>query len=250
MWLWLKLFDLRVSYIMKTYSDVYKQRKLNVWLDISTYCNAACPQCHRTNPETLNKVDWLPLVQWSLEQFKMAFPVKTLKHIKNVQICGTWGDPGMNKDLLEICKYIIDNSNAFIFINTNGSMRDEFWWTHLGYIIKDRGRTIFCVDGIDQEMHSHYRQKTDLDTVLENMKGYGKWGRVGVFTVIYKHNEDYLKQINEMVKDVVVVEEHLCVPSDRAHHIDVFKFYKDGELNTLEHSPKYGKNKQGAAFTL
>ena len=42
---------------MKTYKELYQRRKLNAWLDITTFCNAACPQCHRTNPETLNKVD-------------------------------------------------------------------------------------------------------------------------------------------------------------------------------------------------
>ena len=66
---------------MKTYKELYQRRKLNAWLDITTFCNAACPQCHRTDPETLNKVDWLPLIQWSYEDFKKAFPIKTLKYI-------------------------------------------------------------------------------------------------------------------------------------------------------------------------
>ena len=55
---------------MKHYSTLYASRKLNVWLDISTYCNAACPQCHRTNANGLSKVNWLPLIQWSLKEFK------------------------------------------------------------------------------------------------------------------------------------------------------------------------------------
>ena len=43
---------------------------INLFMDISTYCNAGCPQCHRTDNNGLGKVDWLPLVQWSLKQFK------------------------------------------------------------------------------------------------------------------------------------------------------------------------------------
>ena len=82
----------------------------------------------------------------------------------------------MNKDILEICEYIIEIQECWIFINTNGSFRDEFWWTHLGYIIRDRGRVVFDVDGTTQEMHSHYRQKTDLDKILKNMKAYSEFG--------------------------------------------------------------------------
>ena len=31
-----------------TYDQLYSKSKLIMWLDISTYCNASCPQCHRT----------------------------------------------------------------------------------------------------------------------------------------------------------------------------------------------------------
>ena len=235
---------------MKSYNKLYQDKKLNAWLDISTYCNAACPQCHRTNPKTLNKIDWLPLIQWSLKEFKTAFPLKTMNHINEFKFCGTWGDPCMNKDIFEICEYIIDDSDCWIEINTNGSMRDIFWWTHLGYIIKDRGRVVFDIDGTTQEMHSHYRQKTDLNTILKNMKAYSQYGFIDVFTIVYKHNEDYLKDISKMVNDIVPVNNHQFVPSDRAHHIEKFKFYKDGKLKILEHSPKYGKSEQRTSFKL
>ena len=235
---------------MKTYSNLYKDKKLNAWLDISTYCNAACPQCHRTNPDGLAKVGWLPLIQWSLSDFKKAFPLKTLERIGNFNFCGTWGDPIMNKDILEICKYIIENSRCWIFINTNGSFRDDFWWTHLGYTIEGRGRVVFDIDGTNQQMHSYYRQKTDLSKILKNMKAYSQFGSVAIFTVVYKHNEDHLEAINKMVKDICTIKEHLCVPSDRAHHIERFKFRKNKQNHYLEHSPKYGMSKQGTAFNL
>ena len=235
---------------MKHYSTLYASRKLNVWLDISTYCNATCPRCHRTNANGLSKVNWLPLIQWSLKEFKKAFPEETMKHIKDFQFCGTWGDPIMNKDVLEICEYIINNSKCWVFINTNGSFRDEFWWNHLGYIIKGRGRVVFDIDGTTQEMHSHYRQKTDLNKILKNMKAYSLYGKVGIFTVVYKHNENHLNEINEMAKAAAPILEHLCVPSDRAHHIEKFKFIKNGQTNYLEHSLKYGKSKQGTSFKL
>jgi MoaA/NifB/PqqE/SkfB family radical SAM enzyme len=235
---------------MKDYKSLYDRGRINAWLDITTYCNAACPQCHRTDPKTLNKVDWLPLIQWSFEDFKKAFPIKTLKYIKNFNFCGSLGDPIMNKNIFKMCEYIVDNSDCYIIINTNGSIREEFWWTHLSYIIRYRGIIIFDVDGINQEMHSHYRQKTDLKLILNNIKAYKQYGLVGIFTVIYKHNEDYLKEIYDMVSDIIGKHQHCFVPSDRAHHIEKFKFYKDGEEQFLEHSPKYGKSAQRTFFEL
>ena len=222
-----------------------------MWLDITTYCYAACHQCHRTNPNGLGKVDWLPLTQWSLEDFKKAFSPHNMLHIKNFNFCGTWGDPIMAKDILKICEYIIENSKCWIFINTNGSFRDEFWWTHLGYIIRDRGRVVFDVDGTTQEMHSHYRQKTDLDKILKNMKAYSEFGFANAFTIIYKHNEDYLEDISKMLNDVCPIDNHQFVPSDRAHHIDKFIFFnKAGEQKYLEHSPKYGLKAYRSALKM
>ena len=235
-----------------TFNKLYKDKKLRAWIDLSTYCNAACPQCHRTSTKTANKVDWLPLIQWSLEEFQTAFPVKTMEHIKSFQLCGSLGDPMMNKDIFEICEYIINNSDCYIEINTNGSMRDKFWWTHLGYVIKDRGRVYFCVDGIDQEMHELYRQKTDLDKVLDHAEAYSKYGISSGFTIVFKHNEDYIKDIYKLLYDRIGKEHyHIFVPTDRAYHIDTFKFIdQHGNSKYLEHSPKYGRGLKRDSFEI
>ena len=113
------------------------------WVDLSTYCNAGCPQCHRTDRTTGKKVEWLPLIQWSLECFKRRFDY--MGSISGFEFCGTWGDPVMNKDLLEICRYIIENSSAHIQINTNGSIRDESWWWELGSVGRERLKVVFDV---------------------------------------------------------------------------------------------------------
>ena len=49
-------------------------KKCKIWLDLSTFCNASCPQCHRTDANGLGKVDWLPLIKWSLKDFIRQFP--------------------------------------------------------------------------------------------------------------------------------------------------------------------------------
>lgn len=217
---------------------MYKSFGLRVFLDISTYCNAACPQCHRTDPNGLGKASWLPLIQWDLETFKKAYNLdKSRVKYYSFNFCGTWGDPVMNKDLVEMVQYIIDNSNAIITIDTNGSIRDEEWWWRLGSIAGERLVVYFAVDGINQKMHSHYRRNTDLKKILDNMESISyTLSKPRVRTIVFKHNEEYLKQIEELVKargaSLVAF-----TPSDRWQHGPVFNFTdEEGNAQILQQS--------------
>tara|TARA_E500000318_G_C3562570_1_gene214139 strand:- start:1139 stop:1792 length:654 start_codon:yes stop_codon:yes gene_type:complete len=172
-----------------------------VSLSITNFCNAACPQCHRTNANGLGVADWLPLVQWSLKEFKESFPKDTLNEIKELQFCGTWGDPLMLKDLYDICYYIINESETNIEITTNGSIRDEQYYWELGVLCGRRLKIFFDIDGIDQEMHSHYRRKTDLQKTLNNMKALSETLSTSMAqTVVFEHNRPYLKDIEKLTK--------------------------------------------------
>ena len=225
---------------MQTYSDHLNEQSLSMWMDISTYCNAACPQCHRTNPKGLEKNDFLPLIQWSLADFIKAFPEKNMQKFANFNFCGTWGDPVMNKDIFEICEYIIENSDCTIGIHTNGSIRDPSWWTELGLACGSRLVTVFAVDGVDQETHSKYRQKTDLDLILKNVTAIAKTrSEVRFHTIVFKHNEDQLKDIEEMARELGATS-ILYTKSDRFRGKTTkrFKFAKGEEVDYLEPSTK------------
>lgn len=186
-----------------SFRSLYDDGKLRLWLDISTHCNAKCPQCHRTNANGLGKVDWLPLISWTLSQFKRAFPPSTFAHIDEVNICGTWGDPLMNKDIGEIVYYILDNSpTVHVIINTNGSIRDEEWWWNFGVRTRRRCTVFWAIEGITPEQHATYRRETDLQRVLSNMEAFSAAGGLSdVFTVVFKHNENSLADIAELSRD-------------------------------------------------
>ena len=173
---------------------------IKLFLDISTYCNAGCPQCHRTDVYGLGKAKDLPLVQWSLDEFKTAFPEEECLNVSYWDICGTWGDPLMNKDIIKIVNYITQNSKGKININTNGSMRDEDFFWELGMHGKKQLQVIFAVDGIDQEMHQHYRRKTELSKVLNHMKVIGNetLSQAKSQTVLFKHNDNYKNEIKNL----------------------------------------------------
>ena len=80
-------------------------------------------------------------------------------------------------------------------------------------------------------------------TQNDHLKAYG----IAYFTLTKNTNIEWLLNYRG---GSFLIDNHQFVPSDRAHHIDKFKFYKDGELKILEHSPKYGKSEQRTRFTL
>lgn len=233
--------------LIENYNTRYSKNQLRMWIDLSTYCNAKCPQCHRTNADGLDKVDWLPLTQWSLEQFKSAFNLETLNHIEYFDICGTWGDPIMNKDIFKIVEYIIKNSKARILINTNGSFRNADWWWDLGLLAKDRIIVMWAVEGVTQEQHSLYRQNTDLELILDNMEMFSIAGGLSqVFTVTFKHNENDLYNIANLVKergakDIFFVQSNRFYEHNQFKFIDQYSVNKVLEKTTKKDSDFYGE---------
>ncbi len=217
--------------------NLYPENDLIAWVDLSTLCNAACPQCHRTDRNGLGDIPWLPKIKWTLGEFKMAFPKESLHKFKRFEFCGTWGDPVMNKDMYAICEYIIRNSKAKIQINTNGSIRTPDWWWDLGVMCGDRLRVWFDVDGINQEMHEKYRQKTDLQKIQDNIESITATNAgISIMVIVFKHNQDYLEEIHDMVRSWGVTGEVSFMGSNRFYHQDTFEFIKDDKEEILEQS--------------
>ena len=221
------------------YWSTNEKYKLKVTWDITTYCNAGCPQCDRTNPEGLGKATWLPLVKWSFDQFKQAISPEDFKYIELCSFVGSWGDPIMNKDIFEIIEYCINNG-CKVNVETNGSIRDEEWWWNLGVMGGKNLQVRFDVDGIDQEMHAKYRRFTNLQKVLDNMQTFSQTKAVTASqTVVFKHNQEYLNQIEDLCRQNGS-KFHTKVISDRFIYNErakdgVFYFINEnGEEETLE----------------
>ena len=218
------------------WNDDLKVGELTLDMELTTFCNAKCPQCSRTDEvNNLNKKSWLPLQQVSISKFKSWFPPGDICYIANFHFSGTYGDPGMCKDLYKIVEYIINNSHkTTISINTNGGMRDEQFWFNLGAKGQKRLKVIFDVDGIDQEMHSFYRRNVKLSTVLENMTSVLQTpAKVEVLTVLFRHNQEYLEQIEDMCRKLGV-ERFDSVEGNNFRDGPVYKFNdEDGNEQQL-----------------
>ena len=231
----------------------------NLQLDTTTYCNAKCPQCSRTDPSKGAKLGFrgknkehdgdLPLIHVSFEKFKKAFNEDTLKNFKTIQFCPTWGDHMMHPYAKEMFEHILSNStNTYIQVDTNGSMRDEQWWWEVASLglkykgpfrskIKKRLQIKFDIDGINQEMHSIYRRNTNLKKILSHMKvcsEFSDYIDLHSQTILFRHNENYLEDIKKLCYEHGS-QLHTSVTSDRWHgkftniHHDEYYFYDEND---------------------
>lgn len=217
---------------MKQYWEL---EKLKVNLDITTHCNAKCPQCNRTNRNGLERNSFVPLFHWTLPEVKLAFPKKEMYYIDYLLLSGTWGDAIMNPEIYDIVDYLcgVLPKNSRLQITTNGSIRDEDWWFKFsGLSVKHKGklRVKFDIDGINQEMHSYYRRNTSLQKVLKNMETFSYNAMAISQTIVFKHNQDYLKEIKELVEKHGS-QEHVFIKSDRMFNTFIDE---NGDQQTLE----------------
>jgi len=218
---------------MQYYKDI---DRLSIYLDLSTFCNAGCPQCNRTSIYGLSKWNWIPNRMWTIDRIKKAYPREL--NIGKVTMCGTWGDPFMVKDVEKMIYYFLEN-DCEVKVNTNASMREPLYWYELGVRSSELGHLeiFFDVDGIDNEMHAKYRRKTELDKVLENMEAFTLGGgKARVHTIVFEHNEKYLKEIRDLALSKGA-QEVTFQKSNRYFHNGEFHFEDEkGNPDTLRRS--------------
>jgi MoaA/NifB/PqqE/SkfB family radical SAM enzyme len=168
------------------------QQIKKIELEISSNCNAACPGCARTQYQGDFSVENI-----TLEQIKNIFPDRESIVDKNFKLCGVLGDPIINKDCLEIVRYIVAN-DGYCQLSTNAGLRDAEFWTELGVLSKYTNRVDvnFCIDGHRDTNHI-YRIGTDWAVIERNLEAYcsaTEYKPAGTWVyIVFDHNEHELE---------------------------------------------------------
>lgn len=165
-------------------------------LEITSNCNAACPGCARTQNLDLISIDTI-----TLSDIMTMFPEEEYISDKNFKFCGVLGDPAMNKDCLEIVRYLVANG-GFCQLSTNGGLRDAEFWSELGKLSYYTGMVDinFCIDGHKETNHI-YRINVDWNVLSKNIEAYSLGGQgKGLATwiyIVFDHNEHELATAEE-----------------------------------------------------
>ena len=177
-------------------------------IELSDWCNAACPMCSRFNWDgtlATNKVNSNHL---SLKIFKEAIGPDILKNIRALSLCGTYGDAIMNPECLDIIQYIRSvNSIGKITLQTNGGVRNTEFWKELGKI--ENLETMFGIDGLQDTNHL-YRRNVVWDKLMHNVQTYiDAGGSASWQFIVFRHNEHQITQAEEMSKQMKFINFNL-----------------------------------------
>lgn len=236
-------------------NNFFNLRELNqLHVELTNACNAACPMCTRFHINSpLIRPD-LEIDQITIEKFKKYFPPHIIKKCEVILFCGVHGDPGMAKDLYEICEYIAESSpgHTSIRMNTNGGMRRPEFWRKLGSLFAKQRRdhwrwqVTFSIDGLADTNHL-YRRNVEWDRVTANAQafidagGFAEWD-----FLIFGHNEHQIDEAKGLSKKMGFVN---FVPK-KALGVDngtnlqrMSAMTRDGQLDYWIDPPRDSKNR-------
>lgn len=173
----------------------------NLHLEITTACNARCPECTR-NARGYPYNFGYPEVTTTLEMIKSIFPSEFVAQLHSVDFCGNFGDFVANPEAAKIVDYFLRcNGRLKIFVSTNGSARNEKFWASLGAWGKSV-QVSFCIDGL-KDTHELYRVDTDWDTIIRNAKTFVQAGGYAIWKMIkFKHNEHQIEQCKTLATEL------------------------------------------------
>lgn len=192
-----------------------------VHLEVTSKCQASCPMCAR-NIQGGVENPFMTVTEITLEQFKEWFPIKFIKQLDRLYMCGNLGDPIVAKDTLKVFEYLREvNPNIELSMNTNGSARSWQFWKKLAEL---KVNVRFGIDGLI-DTHSLYRIGTDWVKIIDNAKHFIKAGGEATWDMlVFEHNKHQVELCKEL--SVELGFKHF-VSKNTAR-------FKEGSLNVID----------------
>lgn len=167
-------------------------------IEITSLCNAACPQC----PRNLNGIGvnpYMPVTSISRETLDRAFPADLVKRLRQIFFCGSYGDPIVHPDLLNILRdFRKKNPTVWLYLHTNGGTRDTAWWEELAHILNGYGKIDFGIDGLGDTNHI-YRKNVSWTKVMQNTRAFiNAGGKAQWNYIVFEHNEHQIDEARQL----------------------------------------------------
>ncbi|MEO8150523.1 MAG: SPASM domain-containing protein [Bacteroidia bacterium] len=210
---------------------------LSISFEPTTSCNLRCPEC----PSGLRAFT-RPTGMLEPEFFK-----KTIDELHKELLYLIFyfqGEPYLNKNFLELVKYVTDRK-IYTATSTNAHyLNDE---NARKTIESGLDRLIISIDGTTQDVYEQYRVGGKLEKVIEGTKNIVKWKRqlksktphiIFQFLVV-KPNEHQINEVYKLAKELGVDEVGLKTAQ-------VYEYENGNDLiPTIEKFSRYKKNADG-----
>lgn len=177
---------------------------VDIHLEITTKCNAGCPMCPRHYPHTSTVKEEIGLVDMTLEKAKKILQPSLIKNLKNLLICGNYGDAISSMHLIPILELVRSiNPTTDIILATNGGARTPDFWKKIARLVT---RVDFAIDGLRDTNHI-YRQFVNWDILERNLKIYtsesvklNKKNHSRWVMNVFKHNEHQVDEAKNLAR--------------------------------------------------
>ena len=191
---------------------------------ITSYCQAKCPTCLRT--ELVAEHKWTPK-HTTLEKIKKAIP--NIHKDTTISLCGETGDPLMHPQIDEIIDLFLQNDN-WVQIHTNGGLRNIDFYKK--YAKDKRVGISWGIDGMDAKTNSKYRIGVDFYKAWEHMNTWFSLGGDGHWNyIIFEWNKHQYKDAYNYAKENNIPIEIKI--NNRIHPIEVSGYVGDAEFERL-----------------
>jgi MoaA/NifB/PqqE/SkfB family radical SAM enzyme len=209
----------------------------HVHLELSTRCNAACPECPRNLQGINGIIDDFPICDLTLSQAKRIFTLPFLQQLQVILINGNYGDFITCIEALSIIEYFRNaNSNLQITIQTNGSGQPKIWQK----LAELNVHVQYNIDG-NKDTNHLYRQNTNFDLIIKNAKTFIDAGGHAVWRLIkFDFNKTQLEEIQQLSQTLGFKDFFVIDDGRDSYHV----FNKDRTYNFSVGNPNQPKDFQ------
>jgi len=163
-------------------------------IEPTNMCTLKCPRCSRT--EFINQFP----KKWTNKNLDLD-ALKNFLDIdlsdKDINLCGTYGDPIYYNRLFEMVEYF-KKMGSKINIATNGSYQSAAWWQQLGDLLDSNDQITFGIDGmpdnfIKYRINADWKSiRTGID-ILREKSVKMRWQFIP-----FSYNEDQIDQARNL----------------------------------------------------
>lgn len=159
-------------------------------LEVTSRCILHCPGCPRTS--VVDRLGSFPKQDLDLNDFKKLLDCESGKNLTHLHLEGNHGDPIYYPHLFELIDQHRDKNFNIV---TNGSRRDQQWWSELAARLTKDDWVIFSIDGLEHNNHI-YRKNSDWASTMTGIETIAKSpAKLGWKTIIFSYNYNEIDQI-------------------------------------------------------
>ena len=137
---------------------------LHLDIEVTSYCNLACPMCPRTHRVQLGQ--WQNKMM-KLTTFKKIIDEGVKKGLRAINL-NNFGESFYNKNLVQMIEYAKSKGVLDIMLHTNGTVMNEELAEQI--IKSGLDRIIFSLDSITKEIYEKIRINAKFEDTVEKVK--------------------------------------------------------------------------------